>query len=678
MKKKTNPNQSLLAFATMLLLLQCPAAPAIAQTNTDGAAEAAKNVITVQSETQAVTLPDNGPCNEDLLKGYVQQLFDESLGRADKARHKSAKENLSGNDLILYQALKDEIEKIAKGERTSTEISFSVSDLKVLGMDTGPWTAADLGVSDIVKDGQYTSEAYSAVSKKLSFDGSRIISALLADCPYELYWYEKTAQSSWTYLGYSASYSDDEWKTEAVGEIKFSFPVATEYSSADYTVNSGLIASVNSSIDNAKAIVENNKAKTLLERLEAYRAKICELVSYNSAAAAGGVAYGNPWQLVWVFDGNPETNVVCEGYSKAFKYLCDLSGFSDVECIIATGTMAGGTGAGGHMWNIIRMDDGNNYLVDVTNCDAGTIGADTELFMAYGPTGTWDNYTFTVKSQNITYIYDDKTKRSFGQAALTLSTSGYTSTITLDLAGDIATQLEAYKGQTVNIGFERTGLTASSPITICLPYAYKVKASDGKYYTFTGVSKGDDDKWTATMTEFTGEYLTANTPYLLVPSGASVDFSGTYTLPASVSAGSTTTGDSKWTFKGVYAKKTWTAAGNDYGFAANDGTSADGKGTAVKAGDFVRVGSGASLDPLRCFLTYNTGGGARKKASPADPLPNSIRVLLVSSKGSVTSIGEIKTGSEDDVWYTLDGRKLTGQPTKNGLYINNGKKAIVK
>ncbi len=29
-------------------------------------------------------------------------------------------------------------------------------------------------------------------------------------------------------------------------------------------------------------------------------------------------------------------------------------------------------------------------------------------------------------------------------------------------------------------------------------------------------------------------------------------------------------------------------------------------------------------------------------------------------------------------WYSLDGRKLQGQPTKAGVYINNGKKVVVK
>ena len=35
-------------------------------------------------------------------------------------------------------------------------------------------------------------------------------------------------------------------------------------------------------------------------------------------------------------------------------------------------------------------------------------------------------------------------------------------------------------------------------------------------------------------------------------------------------------------------------------------------------------------------------------------------------------------GEGSNYWYTLDGRRLTGKPTQRGLYINNGKKFVVK
>ncbi|MBR4363560.1 MAG: hypothetical protein IKP33_01320, partial [Prevotella sp.] len=41
---------------------------------------------------------------------------------------------------------------------------------------------------------------------------------------------------------------------------------------------------------------------------------------------------------------------------------------------------------------------------------------------------------------------------------------------------------------------------------------------------------------------------------------------------------------------------------------------------------------------------------------------------VTSNKYQVTS----------DDWYTIDGRKLSGKPAKKGVYIHNGKKAVMR
>ncbi len=56
-------------------------------------------------------------------------------------------------------------------------------------------------------------------------------------------------------------------------------------------------------------------------------------------------------------------SVVCEGYAEAFKALCDSYG---IECYEIGGrTLQDGTLVH-HAWNIVRMDDGKWYPVDVT------------------------------------------------------------------------------------------------------------------------------------------------------------------------------------------------------------------------------------------------------------------------------------------------------------------------
>lgn len=57
---------------------------------------------------------------------------------------------------------------------------------------------------------------------------------------------------------------------------------------------------------------------------------------------------------------------VCEGYSRAMKLMCDLSG---IECIIATGSSI--TRGIGHAWNIVKID-GEYYHLDLTYDDPVT------------------------------------------------------------------------------------------------------------------------------------------------------------------------------------------------------------------------------------------------------------------------------------------------------------------
>lgn len=102
-------------------------------------------------------------------------------------------------------------------------------------------------------------------------------------------------------------------------------------------------------IQNAQNIAAEikNSGGTTDEKLEAILQKICELVSYNDEAAAASDYDMNAWGIIWVFDDDPETKVVCVGYAKAFQYLCDqVFDSSELTCYTVTGTMGGGTGEG--------------------------------------------------------------------------------------------------------------------------------------------------------------------------------------------------------------------------------------------------------------------------------------------------------------------------------------------
>ena len=62
---------------------------------------------------------------------------------------------------------------------------------------------------------------------------------------------------------------------------------------------------------------------------------------------------------------------VCEGYARSMQYLCAMSG---IEAICVRGTGINDTGSEGHMWNLIHMNDGKWYNMDVTWDDPVIIG----------------------------------------------------------------------------------------------------------------------------------------------------------------------------------------------------------------------------------------------------------------------------------------------------------------
>lgn len=64
-------------------------------------------------------------------------------------------------------------------------------------------------------------------------------------------------------------------------------------------------------------------------------------------------------------DAGTGNELICEGYAKAFKILCDAEG---IPCILICGA-AGNTG---HMWNAIATEDGTWYFTDPTWCDTGS------------------------------------------------------------------------------------------------------------------------------------------------------------------------------------------------------------------------------------------------------------------------------------------------------------------
>ena len=265
--------------------------------------------------------------------------------------------------------------------------------------------------------------------------------------------------------------------------------------------------------------------------------------------------------------------------------------------------------------------------------------------------------------------------------------------------------------------------TAGKPMTVMLPFNFtrnritlagSNENPSGKFYEFKGIEENQDHKWVAVMIE-AGETLSnevvettlqANHPYLYVPGESTVHWamyvSGGISIFTEGNEGGTKvkpydgTADfawNKWDFIGTYQPRYWSETENPeeigkvYGFAGN---TKDVDEKIVQAGEFVRAKVGAKIRPTSCYLMwtgyepdYAPARGLTRSAAATEELPQSITVKLVGANGETTAIGTLdtKTGEmtfDSEAWYTLDGVRLSGKPSSKGIYINNGKKVVIK
>lgn len=421
------------------------------------------------------TVPeDDGYTEAELLEGYFLSVS--GLYEDNSSPFLAPRPALPGELSSVYNEVKPMVKLVADGTRASTIFEIP-----------GTWTKpkSEWGITgEVISADALTAEASAAIEAAFNLDA--LMQRMLSEMPYELYWFDKTEGIG---MSYGVSLSGE---ILTVKNLKLSMYISQAYAKineggATYdplTADTAKTSAAKRAAEKATQVVAANTAKSDHEKLKAYLNYIKDAVSYNNEAANNNATpYGDPWQIIYVFDNNPSTNVVCEGYAKAFKHLCDLSSFSesDLFCSLVTGTMTVGTSAGPHMWNIVTVG-GRNYLVDVTNCDTDAVGAPDKLFLC----GAAENvagikYTATAGSQSIVYEYDTDTLSDYASSDLKLEEMPYSPTSVSGLT--VSGTIWSYGSASENITVTLVPI-GGSPLV-------KSVTGSSVTYSFTGVSAGN-------------------------------------------------------------------------------------------------------------------------------------------------------------------------------------------
>lgn len=251
---------------------------------------------------------------------------------------------------------------------------------------------------------------------------------------------------------------------------------------------------------------------------------------------------------------------------------------------------------------------------------------------------------------SITGVEIAATKYSLGDATVLLLPAGNTTAentknvviggVCEDLLLDDSKNFEIPSDFTAVKVAQKREYTADKNSTVCLPYALdETQASAlGTFYEPTAIASG-----TVTMTSVTK--TEANVPYMLKAKGTKVSAEMVEVKkPTGALAGTETR------FVGTYSGTTLSHTDTkQYYCFTTDGTFIH-----VKTDD-------VHVKPFRAYIALDAALG---------------RSLDIDFGDGTTGIKNLKVGVEDNVYYDLQGRRVLYP--KKGIYIQNGKKVIIK
>ena len=285
----------------------------------------------------------------------------------------------------------------------------------------------------------YVLKASSAaeLTKMVMADMTRAYQATLLDNP--MAWWAWSTDDAHEALFYTEARiaNNQTFKLTTTEVSGFEFYV---FVSSAYYEDGNLAGKITAVNDAVTKLIDDKKVSgdTDVDKVKSINAYLCsDSFVYNTEQTFCNSVYG-----AFVYEKDGKHQLLCTGFSQAFKLLCDKLG---VKCANVVGLAAQSSENGGHMWNVVTVnctidDKSGSYNLGVDVTFDKTSGNATAYLLS-GSMTVKDSVTFSQVHQAFAPLGSDKALWvDYDFTAPTLNSKGYT----FATSEDIVAQLTHY------------------------------------------------------------------------------------------------------------------------------------------------------------------------------------------------------------------------------------------
>lgn len=140
--------------------------------------------------------------------------------------------------------------------------------------------------------------------------------------------------------------------------------VYAEYASgkARLSMDEKIETSFNSYVEEIKSLTKQDNYTIALH----LHNRLAEAVKYGYDSGGNPLDTTYAHSIIGIMDGDASTDAVCEGYAKTYQLLLNALNIDNIYVAGLAGAQGDYDNWGGHAWNLVKMNDGEYYFVDIT------------------------------------------------------------------------------------------------------------------------------------------------------------------------------------------------------------------------------------------------------------------------------------------------------------------------